>query len=79
MSTSLVAGEAFGMPPISTFDRLLRLSQVKEMIGLGKTTIYQLISMNAFPAPLKPGGSASRWSQNEVLAWLAECASKRVN
>ena len=50
-------------------DRLLRLSEVKEITGLGKTMIYRLIRAQRFPRPFKPGGYASRWSEREVAAW----------
>ena len=50
-------------------DRLLRIDQVKEISGIGKTMIYRLVREGRFPKPFKPGGSASRWSETEVLAW----------
>lgn len=51
-------------------DRLLKLSEVKEITGLGKTMIYRLIRAGSFPAQYKPGGYASRWSESEVLGWV---------
>lgn len=66
-------------PPPYPRDRLIRLAQVMETIGLGRTRVYEMIKDGTFPAPCKPGGTASRWSENEVLAWLAECASQRVH
>lgn len=59
-------------------DRLLRLEQVKEIVGLGKTLIYRLVGAGDFPAPYKPVGSVARWSENEVNAWLTACAARRV-
>lgn len=50
-------------------DRLLRLAQVIEIAGIGKTMIYRLIRQQKFPQPFKPGGYASRWSESEVEAW----------
>lgn len=50
-------------------DRLLRLSQVIEIAGIGKTMIYRLMRQDRFPQQFKPGGYASRWSEREVLAW----------
>lgn len=60
-------------------DRFLRLTQVMELTAFGKTHIYGLISAGQFPAPYKPGGCASRWSEKEVLGWLAECMTRRAN
>ncbi len=64
--------------PQASRDRLLRLEQVKDVVGLGKTLIYRLIQSGEFPAPYKPGGSAARWSENEIVEWLAICASQRL-
>ncbi len=50
-------------------DRLLRLSQVIEIAGIGKTMIYRLMRSGSFPQQFKPGGYASRWSESEVTAW----------
>ena len=69
-----IGGQAAGIR-----DRLLRLDQVKEIVGLGKTLIYRLIGSGDFPVPYKPGGSATRWSENEIHDWLADCASRRRN
>ncbi|MES3083464.1 AlpA family phage regulatory protein [Sphingomonas faeni] len=57
----------------------MRLIEVKATVGLGKTRIYELIKEGNFPAPCKPGGSASRWSENEINAWVSECVSERVH
>ncbi len=67
-------------PPIGIVsDRLLRLSQVMEIVGLRRTRIYEMIKLGMFPAPCKPGGSASRWSENAVLAWVAECVAPTIH
>lgn len=55
--------------PVHATDRLLRLSQVIDIVGIGKTMIYRLVRENKFPQPFKPGGYASRWSEAEVQAW----------
>ncbi|NBC37812.1 AlpA family phage regulatory protein [Novosphingobium sp. FSY-8] len=58
-------------------DRLLRLKQVMDIVALGKTMIYRLISEGRFPKPLKPCSNASRWSEGEVYAWVAGQCSRR--
>jgi prophage regulatory protein len=52
-------------------DRLLKLSQVIEIAGIGKTMIYRLMRDGSFPQAFKPGGYASRWSEREVCEWRA--------
>lgn len=50
-------------------DRLLRLREVIEITGIGKTMIYRLMHESRFPQQYKPGGYASRWSESEIIAW----------
>ena len=51
-------------------DRFLRLPQVTERVGLGKTMIYKKMREQTFPQKYKPGGAASRWSEREVTEWM---------
>lgn len=51
-------------------DRLLKLSDVIAMTGIGKTMIYRLIGQGRFPEQFKPGGYASRWSELEIRSWV---------
>lgn len=78
MTPDLIGG-AVASALYLTPDRFLRLSQVMEMVAFGKSHIYAMISSGQFPAPRKPGGSASRWSENEVLAWLASFTPAGAN
>lgn len=66
-------------PTLVPHDRLIRLSQVKEIVGFGKTCIYAMIKAGNFPAPCKPCGAASRWSENAVMAWVASYTSPSVH
>lgn len=54
-----------------TPERLLKLEEVIRRVGLGKSMIYRLISQDRFPAPYKLSAAASRWSEQEVVAWIA--------
>lgn len=53
----------------SLADRLLPISAVMELAGLGKTIIYKKMKAGTFPKCCKPGGASSRWSEREVMAW----------
>lgn len=53
---------------MSVPDRNLRLKQVLDITGLGKSKLYELIRDGEFPAPAK-FGRASLWSEAKVLAW----------
>ncbi|PZR42704.1 MAG: transcriptional regulator [Stutzerimonas stutzeri] len=58
-------------------DPLLPLPRVMDLTGLGRTTIYRLIKEGSFPAPFKPGGAASRWSEAEIREWRTRLEEER--
>lgn len=60
-------------------DRLIRLPEVMETIGFRRTHIYEMVKTGQFPAPFKPSGSASRWSENEVLTWVAAFTGQKFH
>ena len=57
--------------------RAMRLEEVIEKIGVGRTTLYTLIKEGDFPRQVKYGGRASRWLEHEVDAWLRQKAEER--
>lgn len=79
MSLTISTADGAIPPVLFTRDRLLRLADVMEIVALGRTQIYEMIKRGAFPAPYKPTETASRWSENEVQAWVANCAARRLN
>lgn len=57
-------------------DRLLRLVDVRAMVGLSTGRIYELMDKKKFPSQIRIG-AASRWSENEVQAWIARRKAER--
>ena len=57
--------------PALNAQRLLRLSEVSTMIGLGRSSIYRYVSEGRFPAPVNVGDRSVRWKLADVLAWRA--------
>jgi prophage regulatory protein len=51
--------------------RLLRLPEVLDRTGLGRTSLYVAMKSGAFPAPAHLGGRIVAWSESEVDAWIA--------
>lgn len=49
-------------------NRLIRVTDVCEIVGLKRAAIYQRIARGDFPPPVKIG-RASRWPEEQVLAW----------
>ena len=52
-------------------ERLLRLAEVRSRVGLGKTSIYEMVRQGLFPKPIKITPAAVRWSEREIDAWIA--------
>ena len=51
-------------------DKLMRLSEVLNAVGLARSTIYKLVGRGAFPRPVAVGGKAVRWRASEVSEWI---------
>lgn len=58
---------ATDLPP----ERLLRLVEVRSRVGLGKTSIYEMVAQGRFPKPFRITSAAVRWSEREIDAWIA--------
>lgn len=52
--------------------RFLRLPDVKQAVGLGRTAIYEKIKAGEFPAPypLSDSGRAVAWASDEIESWI---------
>jgi len=51
--------------------RLLRLPQVIDRTGLGKTKLYELQKDGLFPMRIKITAHAVAWIEQEVETWIA--------
>jgi prophage regulatory protein len=51
--------------------RMLRLPQVIDATGLGKTKIYELQGQGDFPMRVKITSHSVAWVEEDVQAWLA--------
>jgi prophage regulatory protein len=52
-------------------ERALRLRQVSQLTGLGRSMIYQMQAEGRFPQRIKLGERAVGWLESEVREWLA--------
>jgi prophage regulatory protein len=53
-------------------ERFIRLPEVMHLCGLSRSTIYDLISREAFPKQISLGGKNVAWAQSEITAWMAD-------
>lgn len=50
--------------------QLLRLPAVIALTGLSRSTIYRLMSDNAFPKGLKPTARTIAWKATDIAHWI---------
>lgn len=64
--------------------RILRLKQLIERIGLGRSTIYDRMDAKSprydatFPKPIKLGASAIGWIDSEITTWIEQRMSAKA-
>jgi len=63
--------------PIEKRIVFLRRRQVEKRTGLGRSSLYKLISDGLFPKPVKLGPRTAAWVESEVDAWAAERVARR--
>lgn len=60
-----------------TQERFLRLPEVIHQCGLSRSTLYDLIARDSFPAQVSLGGKNVAWLQSEITAWMMERVAHR--
>jgi prophage regulatory protein len=54
-----------------------RMSSLPEVLGVGRSTLYEWIKAGYFPAPVKLGPKAVGFRTEDIRAWMAtRCATK---
>jgi prophage regulatory protein len=51
-------------------DYILRRTAVERMVGLSRSTIYQMMSTGAFPKPIRIGKRAVGWKKSAIASWI---------
>ena len=53
-------------------NRLLRLKEVVQMVGLSRASIYRLMDSGDFPHAIRVGPRAVRWRLRDIEQWMSE-------
>ncbi len=63
---------------MTTLNKLIRLADLPQFVGLQRTQIDNLIASGEFPKPIKlsDGGRAKAWLECEVLDWQNQRIAK---
>lgn len=72
LATSAEPLQAQAAPPTKSDypERLLRLSDVLFVTGLGKTSVYAAMQTGSFPAAVRLTERSVAWRESEVIAWV---------
>jgi prophage regulatory protein len=62
-------------PKALAADRLLRLSEVLQRVGMGKSSWYVGVRANRYPQPVRLGTRSVRWSEAEIDAFIERMKS----
>lgn len=57
--------------------RIIRLNEVINRTGLGKTSLYKFIKAKTFPQPIALGERAVGWVEAEVDQWITARINER--
>lgn len=57
--------------PQSKPQRLIRLAEVKQRVGLSRASIYKRMSDGRFPKSRSLGSRCAVWIEAEIDAWIA--------
>jgi predicted DNA-binding transcriptional regulator AlpA len=53
-------------------DKMLRINQVAQLLGLSRSTIDRMEARDQFPARVKLSTRRVAWRQSEILAWMSQ-------
>lgn len=62
--------DAAAIPAGVTLPRLLSASQVMDVLGVSRTTLYRITRDEAFSEAVRIGGRAVRWRADEIAEWI---------
>ena len=60
------------MPRQTTAPRFLRLPEVLQITGMGKTFIYDRMRDGTFPKQIQLGSCTVVWNEQEVTKWMED-------
>ncbi|MBK5549086.1 AlpA family transcriptional regulator [Pseudomonas sp. TH03] len=57
--------------------KIIRLKQVVDVTGLGRSTVYKYIAEGFFPKPVSLGDRCVGWLEGEVQDWILARVKER--
>jgi prophage regulatory protein len=59
-------------------NRVLRLPDVNDRVGLSRSSIYSMIASGKFPRPVALGARSVGWREVDIDTWLTALGAKPV-
>lgn len=56
--------------PNNTSDRILRMQEVQDIVGVSRTTLWRMENKGDFPRRVPLGASSVGWLKSDIEAWL---------
>lgn len=63
-------------PAPHQFDRLIRLPEVMERVGMKRSAIYQRMREGRFPRSRSLGSRCAVWMESEIEDWIANISAR---
>ncbi len=57
--------------------KFIKLREVMNLTGLGRTSIYNYMAINQFPKTVSLGARSVAWIESEIQDWIAEKVAER--
>jgi prophage regulatory protein len=51
-------------------DKIIRLKEVLQMVGISRTSLYRLMDQGAFPQSQKLSKRCVGWKRSLIIAWM---------
>ena len=58
-------------------ERIIRIKQVMDKIGLGRTKVYQMVESGDLPKPVRLGPRAVGFLESEIDEWIDARVAER--
>ena len=57
--------------------KLIKLTEVMAMTGLGRSSVYNFMADKRFPKTVSLGGRAVAWVEEEIQEWITDKIAQR--
>jgi prophage regulatory protein len=64
-------------PVISSKDRLIKLHEVMNRLGIGRSSVYKLVKLGSLPPPLYPSRNQRCWLESEINGFIEKLVRER--